>query len=53
MTEYTDIKNRKYKVIQSIKNGEKFKNDTEFHDAAEREIVEALFRILKPKTETK
>ena len=51
MSEYKDIKNNRHKVIQRTQGRDDKKTNKEYREAAEREIVEALFRILKPKAE--
>lgn len=47
MSEYTDKKNRRHKVIQITRETK------ESHEIAEKEIAEALFRIFFPKASAK
>jgi len=49
MTEYTDRKNRKHKVIESVRNSGGEKQTEKQRIQAEREITEALLRIFQPK----
>ena len=51
MNEYTDIKNRKHKVKQTVRGDGPDQKTKEYHEAAECEIVEALFRIFQLKTD--
>ena len=51
MNEYTDIKNRKHKVKQTVRGDGPDQKTKEYREAAEREIVEALFRIFQLKTD--
>ena len=51
MSEYTDIKNRKYKVKQTVRNP--IPKSAEYREYAEREIVEALFKIFRLKAAVK
>ena len=53
MSEYTDIKNRKYKVKQTVRNPSSVPKSTEYREYAEREIVEALFKIFQLKATVK
>ena len=50
MKEYTDIKKRRHKVKQTVRDSGSDRQTKEYREAAEREIVEALFRILQSKT---
>ncbi|MBR4960123.1 MAG: hypothetical protein IKY52_04425 [Clostridia bacterium] len=47
MTEYTDLKNRTYKVIETVRDYSMETDPEEQRETAEREIVEALFRIFR------
>lgn len=49
MSEYVDSKNQKHTVLQTVKEAELLKKDHVFRENLEREIVEELYKILKPK----
>ena len=49
MSEYVDSKNQKHKVLQTVREAELLKKDHVFRENLEREIVEELYKILKPK----
>ena len=53
MSEYTDIKNRKYKVKQTVRDSGSVPKSTEYREYAEREVVEALFKIFRLKAAAK
>lgn len=53
MSEYTDMKHRKHKVIQTVREFEMSRGTKESHATVEQEIVEALFKIFQPKMTAK
>ncbi len=53
MSEYTDIKNRKHKVIQTVRDNGSPQKTKEYCEYTEREIVEALFKIFQLKAAVK
>lgn len=53
MSEYTDVKQRKHKVIQTVRDYNTVQKPKECLEAAEREIVEELFKIFKLKAAVK
>lgn len=53
MKEYTDIKNRTYKVKQTVRDSGSVPKSAEYREYTEREIVEALFKIFRLKAAAK
>jgi len=53
MSEYTDIKNRRYKIKQTVRDPGSVPKSAEYREHAEREIVEALFKIFRLKAAVK
>lgn len=53
MSEYTDVKQRRHKVIQTVRDNNTAKKPKECREAAEREIVEELFKIFQLKAAVK
>ena len=51
MTEYTDLKNRTYRVLEKVRDDGMERKTAEQRETAEREMIEMLFRIFQAKSE--